>query len=68
MSLRLDEWERRRGAADRALDARLVALGFKVGYRHVSGCAVGTYRGAPCTCREVAAAREARRRRGVLTR
>jgi hypothetical protein len=55
-----------------AYDDRLVALGYRVGYRHVPGCAIGSGLGVGCTCDRVRARRredQRRRRRGrLLTR
>jgi hypothetical protein len=57
----LDEPEAER-ARRRRLDDRIANLGYPVAYRHVEGCEVGLRPRVRCTCRQVVAAREARRR------
>lgn len=57
------EWAHRRRRG-KALDDRIVALGYKVGSRHVAACSV--YAGGACTCREIAAGRAERKRRQHL--
>jgi hypothetical protein len=56
----VDELHLRRSVR-RQLDDRIAAAGLKVAHRHAEGCEVGLRPRAPCTCRQVVNAREARR-------
>jgi hypothetical protein len=57
----------KRTAEARALDNRLLALGFRVGYRHADHCAIAV---GVCTCRNPPAVRKPPRprRSGLVTR